>query len=99
MHKGKPEDQEAQLAKEVKEAVWDLQFGGTQKQLLSDILTKECDDACAVSATEVCASVSGNEPLLPASFIVQLLRIVRESLTNAFKHARRRAAATKRRER
>ena len=73
--------------KEVKEAVWDLQFGGTQKQLLSDILTKECADAGAVSATEVCCSVSEDEPLLPASFIVQVLRIVRESLTNAFKHA------------
>jgi signal transduction histidine kinase len=73
--------------KEVKEAVWDLQFGGTQKQQLSDILKKECAEASAVSATEVCCLVSEDEPLLPASFLTQVLRIVRESLTNAFKHA------------
>ncbi len=73
--------------KEVKEAVWDLQFGGTQRQLLSDILRKECAEASAASATEICCSLPEDEPLLPASFIAQVLRIVRESLTNAFKHA------------
>ena len=67
--------------------MWDLQFGGTQKQQLSDILKKECAEASAVSATEVCCLVSEDEPLLPASFLTQVLRIVRESLTNAFKHA------------
>ena len=73
--------------KEVKEVVWDLQFGGAQRQLLSDVLKKECAEAGAASATEIRCSLPEDEPLLPASFNAQVLRIVRESLTNAFKHA------------
>jgi signal transduction histidine kinase len=73
--------------REVKEAVWDLQFGGTHRQLLSDILKKECVEAGAASATQICYSEPDDEPLLPAPFLVQALRIVRESLTNAIKHA------------
>jgi signal transduction histidine kinase len=73
--------------KEVKEAVWDLQFGAAQSQRLSDLLRKECEEVGGASSAQIRLLLPENEPLLPAPFLAQALRIARESLTNALKHA------------
>jgi signal transduction histidine kinase len=73
--------------KEVKEAVWDLQFGAAQSQRLSDLLRKECEEVGGASSAQIRLLLPENEPLLPAPFLVQALRIARESLANALKHA------------
>jgi signal transduction histidine kinase len=73
--------------KEVKEAVWDLQFEATHRQRLSDLLRRECDEVGGASSTQFRLLVPENEPPLPATFLAEALRIARESMTNALKHA------------
>jgi signal transduction histidine kinase len=73
--------------KEVKEAVWDLQFGAAQSQRLSDLLRKECDQVGGASSAQIQLVLPESEPLLPAPFLAQALRIARESIANALKHS------------
>jgi signal transduction histidine kinase len=73
--------------REVREAVWDLQMGGGQPQLLGELLQAACRDAGVLSSTQVCFTGPQEDVLVPAHFCAQAVRIVRECLTNALKHA------------
>ncbi len=72
---------------EVKETVWDLQFEAAQSQRLGDLLRKEFEEMGGASSTQIRLLLPENEPLLSAPFLAQALRIARESIANALKHA------------
>jgi signal transduction histidine kinase len=72
---------------EVREAVWDLHRGGGQSQLLGALLQAACREAGALSSTQVLFTGPHEDPFLSAHLCAQAVRIVRECLTNAFKHA------------
>ena len=72
---------------EVREAVWDLHRGGGKPQPLGAILQIACRDAAELSAPQVLFAGPREDILVPASLCAQAVRIVRECLTNAVKHA------------
>lgn len=72
---------------EVREAVWDLQMGGGQPQPLGELLQVACRDAGVLSPTQVIFAGPQEDLLVPAHLCAQAVRIVRECLTNALKHA------------
>jgi hypothetical protein len=72
---------------EVREAVWDLHRGGGQPQHLGALLQAACRDAGALSSAQILFAGPHEDPLVPAHLCAQAVRIVRECLTNALKHA------------
>jgi signal transduction histidine kinase len=72
---------------EVREAVWDLHVGGGKPQPLGHLLNAACRDAAAAATAKIeFDGPQEEEPLLPAPLSAQLIRVVRESMTNALKH-------------
>lgn len=73
---------------EVRDAVWDLHMEINQPQLLSTLLTCACSEAGALTKAEIVCKVLGEEFALPGLLLAQSVRLVREAVTNALKHAR-----------
>jgi signal transduction histidine kinase len=72
---------------EVREALWDLHIGGGQAQPLGALLQVACRDAGLLSAAQVLFTGPREDVLVPAPLCAQAVRIVRECLANAIKHA------------
>lgn len=73
--------------REVRDAVWDLHAGSGKSQPLGLLLKTACQDAGAASTAKVeFEGPQNGEPMVPESLTAQLVRVVRESLTNALKH-------------
>jgi signal transduction histidine kinase len=72
---------------EVREAVWDLHMGGGQPQALGALLHVACREAAMLSSIRVLFTGPQEDVLVPAPLCAQAVRIVRECLTNALKHA------------
>jgi signal transduction histidine kinase len=77
----------ARSRQEVREAVWDLHMGGGQPQPLGALLQAACRDAGVLSSTQVLFTGPREDVDVPAPLCAQAVRIVRECLTNALKHA------------
>lgn len=72
---------------EVRDAVWDLRLDSTHPGSLSEMLRRACAESSAHASAEVVFSAEENEPAIPALVIAQVIRIVRECIANALKHA------------
>lgn len=80
----------ARSRQEVRDAVWDLRVGETRSESLAALLARLCAESSsgASTAAEVCFAIQGVEPPLPALTLSQAIRLVREAVANALKHAR-----------
>jgi signal transduction histidine kinase len=93
----RPESAAAQVAlahqlvsrsrQEVRDAVWDLRLDSAHPQSLSEMLRQTCTESSSQSSAEVTFFAEGNERPLPALVVAQVIRIVRECIANALKHA------------
>ena len=77
----------ARSRQEVRDAVWDLRLDSAQPSSLSALLQQACSESSVHTSTEVTFSNEGEEPPLPALVVAQVIRIVRECIANALKHA------------
>lgn len=78
---------------EVRDAVWDLHANTAEPQPLAALLARACKEAGSLSNAEVTFTHSGEEKSLTSLIIAQSVRLVREAVTNALKHARPRHVA------
>lgn len=78
---------------EVRDAVWDLHVNTAEPQPLPAVLARACKEAGSLSTAEVTFTHSGAEKPLTSLIIAQSVRLVREAVTNALKHARPRHVA------
>lgn len=72
---------------EVREAVWDLRVGESAAEPLAVLLERVCAESSSRQAAEVSFSQEGEERPLSALLASQVLRLVREAIANALKHA------------
>jgi signal transduction histidine kinase len=72
---------------EVRDAVWDLNTEGKEEWHLGALLTQACAEASVPVSTQVSFVCQGEEPTLSALILTQCVRVVREALTNALRHA------------
>ncbi len=77
----------ARSRQEVRDAVWDLRLDSTQPSSLATMLEQACTESSACAATEIIFVHDGTEPAMPTLVIAQAIRIVRECIANALKHA------------
>ncbi len=80
----------ARARQEVRDAVWDLHAAGAENaegQPLGALLRAACSEAAAGTSVRVDFSGPAEDPFLSALLCAQAVRILRESLGNALKHA------------
>lgn len=78
---------------EVRDAVWDLHANTAEPQPLPALLARACAEAGSLAGAEVTFTHRGPENSLNRLIIAQSVRLVREAVTNALKHARPRHVA------
>ena len=77
----------ARSRQEVREAVWDLHADAAQPLSLFYLLSTTCGEAATRPETEVRFTPEGEERPVSAFLITQSIRLVREAVANALKHA------------